>query len=97
MTRHTGAFDQDAVTAVFERAELVPREWANEPHHSYSSHSHDYHKVLYCLRGSITFFIDDGEAIDLNPGDRLDIEPGTPHSAIAGDDGVACVEAAREQ
>ena len=31
----------------------------------------------------------------LSPGDRLDLPPGTLHSALVGQAGVACVEAAR--
>ena len=70
--------------------------WSNGPGDRYGVHSHPYHKVLYCAEGSIRFVIESmAEAIDLSPGDRLDIEPGTPHSAVVGPDGVSCVEAAR--
>jgi quercetin dioxygenase-like cupin family protein len=52
--------------------------------------------VLYCTRGSIRFDLpESGESFDLNAGDRLDIPPGTTHSAIVGPDGVTCLEAAR--
>jgi len=36
----------------------------------------------------------DGD-LDLGPGDRLDLEPGTDHSATVGPHGVECLEAAR--
>jgi quercetin dioxygenase-like cupin family protein len=52
--------------------------------------------VLYCAEGGITFRLEPGgESLELRPGDRLDIEPGTMHSAIVGGEGVTCVEAAR--
>lgn len=75
---------------------LTPSQWSNGPGDTYASHSHTYHKVLYCLRGSIVFHLTEtGEDYRLTPGDRLDITPGSPHSAVVGPDGVTCVEAAR--
>ena len=73
---------------------LRPRWWSNGPGDRYEAHSHAYHKVLYCARGSIRFE-SNGGVFELHPGDRLDIPPGTPHSAAVGPGGVACVEAPR--
>jgi quercetin dioxygenase-like cupin family protein len=50
--------------------------------------------VLYCVSGSIVFHTDDGD-LELHPGDRLDIEPGTAHAATVGPEGVECMEAPR--
>jgi quercetin dioxygenase-like cupin family protein len=50
--------------------------------------------VLFCLEGSITFHLDDGD-VTLEAGDRLDLEPGTEHGATVGPRGCACVEASR--
>lgn len=41
------------------------------------------------------FVVDDDELF-LTPGDRLDIEPATPHAAVVGSDGVTCGEVAVE-
>ncbi len=71
-----------------------PRFWGNGPGDTYGRHSHDYHKVLFCLSGSIVFHVRDGD-VSLAPGDRLDIEPGTEHAATVGARGVECVEASR--
>jgi quercetin dioxygenase-like cupin family protein len=71
---------------------LSPRWWSNGPGDKYARHEHDYHKVLYCQFGSITFQTDDGD-IELAPGDRLEIEPGTEHEATVGPTGCVCVEA----
>jgi quercetin dioxygenase-like cupin family protein len=77
------------------RAEgLTPQGWANGPGDRYGWHRHDYHKVLYCVSGSIVFHTADGD-VELQSGDRLDVEPGTDHAATVGPDGVECIEAAR--
>jgi quercetin dioxygenase-like cupin family protein len=71
-----------------------PRWWSNAPGDTYGWHQHPYHKVLFCSQGSIVFHTREGE-VELYPGDRLDIEPGTDHAATVGSEGVACIEAAR--
>ena len=81
--------------ALLRREGLSPSWWSNAPGDRYGAHSHPYHKVLYCARGSIRFVLDGGRALDLSPGDRLDVPPGVSHSAIVGPRGVTCVEAAR--
>lgn len=82
-----------ALVAIFRGEGLSPSWWSSRPHDRFSPHSHRYHKVLYCAAGSITIRIEpDGPDIELHPGDRLDIEPGTSHSAMVGADGVTCVE-----
>ena len=78
----------------FEAQGLEPRAWSNGPGDRYGWHAHDYHKVLYCVSGSIVFHTGDGD-LELGPGDRLDVEPGTDHAATVGEDGVECIEAAR--
>jgi mannose-6-phosphate isomerase-like protein (cupin superfamily) len=90
--------------AVRERSEALaafraegcsaPRGWSNGPGDTYGRHAHGYHKVLFCLAGSIVFHTDDGD-VELRAGDRLDLEPDTPHAATVGPDGVECVEASR--
>lgn len=68
--------------------------WSNEPGYVYGEHEHPYHKVLFCIQGSIVFHTPDGDT-SLSEGDRLDLPPHTPHSATVGDNGVICMEAAR--
>jgi mannose-6-phosphate isomerase-like protein (cupin superfamily) len=71
-----------------------PRPWRNGPGDRYGRHEHGFHKVLYCVAGSIVFHLDDG-GVELTAGDRLDLEPHTPHAATVGPDGCECVEASR--
>jgi hypothetical protein len=70
------------------------RPWGNGPGDTYGWHEHSFHKVLFCQQGSITFHIREGD-VELRPGDRLDIEPGTEHAATVGPSGCSCVEASR--
>src|SRR5512139_2053930 len=68
--------------------------WSNAPFEIYAPHAHDYDKVLYCVRGSITFqLVGPGTWYKLSPGDRLDLPAGTVHAAEVGEQGVLCYEA----
>jgi quercetin dioxygenase-like cupin family protein len=78
--------------AVFAAAGLAPTTWSNGPGDTYARHEHTYHKVLYCVAGSIVFHTPDGDN-PLEPGDRLELDPGTPHAATVGPAGVTCMEA----
>jgi quercetin dioxygenase-like cupin family protein len=73
---------------------LSPKSWSNGPGDRYGWHEHDYHKVLYCVAGSIVFHTREGD-YELHRGDRLDVARGTSHAATVGPDGVECVEAAK--
>lgn len=74
---------------------LAPHSWSNQPGFFYQEHEHAYHKVLFCVEGSIVFHTPDGDQA-LLPGERLDLPPGARHSATVGPDGVTCMEAARD-
>ena len=73
---------------------LHPYSWSNGPRDTYSAHTHSYDKVIYVLRGSITFGLPDlGQQLTLKAGDRLDLPAGTVHDAVVGAQGVVCLEA----
>jgi len=73
---------------------LSPYAWSNGPHDTYSAHSHSYDKVIYVVRGSITFGLPElGQQLTLKTGDRLDLPAGTVHNAVVGAQGVTCLEA----
>jgi len=70
--------------------------WSNAPYEVYAPHTHDYNKVIYVVRGSITFqLIELGVWHTLKAGDRLDLPAGTVHAAEVGAEGVLCLEAHR--
>lgn len=84
----------DALEAFRAEGCSAPQSWANGPDDRYGRHAHDYHKVLFCLDGSIMFHTGE-EDVALEAGDRLDLEPGTLHGATVGPDGCECIEASR--
>ena len=96
-TAHDGPVPSQAELArrVGEETGGEARWWSNGPGDTYDWHDHPYHKVLFCSKGSVVFHTRDGD-MELGPGDRLDIEPGTEHAATVGGEGVTCVEAAKE-
>lgn len=76
---------------------LSPYSWSNGPHDVYAAHSHGYNKVIYVVKGSITFGLPDlGRQLALKAGDRLDLPAGIVHDAQVGADGVVCLEAHRD-
>jgi uncharacterized protein YjlB len=76
---------------------LDPISWSNGPHDTYSAHKHNYHKVIYVVRGSITFDLPAlKQKIELKAGDRLDLDAGIVHNAQVGAEGVLCLEGHRE-
>ena len=86
---------REAALAAFEaEGYSAPRFWSNGPGDRFGRHEHPFHKVLFCLSGSIVFHSDDGD-VELTAGDRLDLEPETRHAATVGAAGCSCVEASR--
>lgn len=82
---------------LYAREGLNPYRWSNGPGDRYAVHQHAYHKIIYVVRGTITFQLPDrGEALTLHAGDRLDLPAHVRHGARVGDDGVVCLEAHRE-
>ncbi len=68
--------------------------WANGPGDRYGAHEHAYDKVIVATAGSIRFGLPaTGDAVVLATGDRLELPAGTCHDAVAGSDGVTCLEA----
>jgi hypothetical protein len=52
--------------------------------------------VVFVSQGSITFALPHhGRDLRLSAGDRLELPAGVAHSAVAGPQGVACIEAHR--
>jgi quercetin dioxygenase-like cupin family protein len=73
---------------------LSPYSWSNGPGDVYNAHSHGYDKVVYVVRGSITFGLPtENHTMVLNAGDRLDLPAGIVHNAVVGSEGVFCLEA----
>ena len=79
---------------IYRQEGLSPYAWSNGPGDVYPAHVHAYHKVLYVVRGSITWELPDlAQEIETHPGDRIDLPRGTSHAARVGPRGVTCLEA----
>ena len=83
---------EDQIIAPMPADDLAPHAWGNGPADSYGWHEHSYGKLLYCIRGRITFHAGSGDA-DLGPRDRLVLPPHAPHAATVGADAVRCGKA----
>ncbi len=84
---------EELLLAIMTEQGLNPYSWSNGPDDVYSAHKHEYNKVIYVVRGSITFGLPLlKKQIILHAGDRLDLPAGTVHDAQVGADGVVCLE-----
>jgi quercetin dioxygenase-like cupin family protein len=65
----------------------------NESGQKYLAQRHEYAKIIYVIRGSITYRIpESGEEATLHPGDKLEIAAGVNHEAEVGPYGVVYLE-----
>jgi quercetin dioxygenase-like cupin family protein len=62
-----------------------------EPGAVVPEHRHDNEQLGFVIQGSIRFTVD-GETRDLGPGGTWRILGGTPHDAVAGDEGAVVVD-----
>jgi quercetin dioxygenase-like cupin family protein len=85
---------EEQMRGILDQEGLQPYRWSNGPGDVYAAHTHPFHKVIYVVKGSITFgFTGDGEQATLQAGDRLELPAGTAHDAVVGSEGVVCLEA----
>jgi mannose-6-phosphate isomerase-like protein (cupin superfamily) len=89
------AADRAAVERFLRAAGVEPYPWSNGPGDRYAAHEHGFTKLLMCAAGSIRFDLDDGESMELQPGDGFVLPPGTRHSAVVGSNGCTCLEGHR--
>lgn len=86
--------DESDLSLQMKREGLRPARWSNGPDAVYGLHDHPYGKIVVVESGSITFTIEPGQrVIAMKRGDRLEVPPRTPHSAVVGSEGVVCLEA----
>lgn len=83
------------ITRTMKQDGLRPYQWENAPNYRYAVRSHNYHKVLYVLEGSLEIVLpDSNQRARIRPGDRVDIPAGVRHGTIVGSSGAKCAEAA---
>jgi quercetin dioxygenase-like cupin family protein len=87
---------ESGIRSILAQENLRPYAWGNNPGDTYQAHTHGYDKVIYVVRGSITFGLpEEDRQVTLQAGDRLELSAGTQHNAIVGEHGVLCLEAHR--
>ncbi len=67
-------------------------EWQDKPGTVYPEHSHVGKVALFVTEGSIDFTLN-GVTTNYKTGDRIDVPPATPHTAVVGLQGVQFVVA----
>lgn len=88
--------DEATIRKILAAEGFKPYRWSNNPGDVYGAHSHTFHKVIYVVKGSITFGLPDtGDRILLHTVDRLDLPADVSHNAVVGNEGVVCLEAQR--
>ena len=65
-------------------------EWQDKPGTVYPEHSHQDKVTIFITEGSLELTIL-GETRELKTGDRFDVPPGIPHSAVVGPQGCQYV------
>ena len=87
--------DEGTLRSLLGGEGLDATRWSNGPGDRYAAHRHSFHKVIYCVEGSITFTLPelDNRSFLMTPGDRLDLPTGVLHAALVGEQGVVCLEA----
>ncbi len=89
--------DERVLREYFRMEGLSPYAWSNMPGDTYAAHTHPYDKVIYVVRGLITWVLPQAnQEIETRAGDRLDLPRGTVHAARVGSEGVTCLEAHKE-
>ena len=78
--------DRDRIEARYAEEGLRPYAWSNGPGDRYGWHTHGHTKILYCVRAASSSTR--ARRPRAQPGDRLEVDPGTEHAASVGDDGV---------
>ena len=70
--------------------------WEVEPNQNYLPHAHVYAETLWVVRGTITLVLPiDRRMLELMPGDRVLVPPGTLHTTFAGPEGARYLVATR--
>jgi uncharacterized protein YjlB len=84
---------ESTLRQLFADEGMIPYQWSNMLADIYRAHTHSFDKVIYVLRGSITFGLPElGQQLTLTAGDRLDLPAGIVHDAVVGAQGVVCLE-----
>jgi quercetin dioxygenase-like cupin family protein len=86
--------DRESIQARLSAEGLQPSSWTEHANGRFAEHHHEFDKVVVVVEGRITFGLTGyGVGFLLTPGERLDLPAGISHEALAGPQGVTCLEA----
>jgi uncharacterized protein YjlB len=83
-----------AIRTLMQAEGLEPAIWSSTPGDIYHFATVSQPKVIWVVQGSITFILPghDCQQVTLQPGDRLELPPHTPHLGLVGPEGLRCLE-----
>ncbi|WP_456452815.1 cupin domain-containing protein [Hydrogenimonas sp.] len=83
---HTGITDEKTIRETLEKEGYFNIfRWCDAAGTRYPEHTHPHDEVRWILSGRL-FIIEEGATLDLGPGDRMESEADTPHSAFVPED-----------
>jgi len=78
---------------IMRQQNLNPVSVSNRPLDTYFPHKHTFHKVVYVVRGSVTFTLPAlKKKFELKAGDRFDLPAGIVHGVEIGAEGAVFLE-----
>ncbi|WP_201353297.1 cupin domain-containing protein [Hydrogenimonas urashimensis] len=80
---HTGIMDEQVIRETLEKEGYFKIfKWCDSAGTHYGEHTHPHHEVRWILSGRLRI-VEKGETLELMPGDRMESDADTPHSAYA--------------
>jgi len=80
---HTGVSDEGKIRETLRQEGFFNVfKWCDRAGTRYPTHTHPHYEVRWILSGRLVIE-EGGTAVELKPGDRMESEPDTPHSAYA--------------
>lgn len=80
---HTGITDEKQIKKTLQEEGFSNIfTWTDSQGTHYPTHTHPHYEVRWIVDGTLQIE-EDGNIIELNPGDRIESEPNTPHAAYA--------------
>jgi quercetin dioxygenase-like cupin family protein len=76
---HLGPLQLSTLRRALEGEGMVTAWWSDVPGTHIPIHAHDFPETRWVLSGFLRVTLG-GAALELGPGDRLDLPPGTPHA-----------------
>ena len=84
---------ENLLKEIMRQNNLDPVVMTNNPYDTYFAHKHTFHKVVYIVRGTVTFNLPIlKKKFVLIAGDRFDLPAGIVHSVEIGAEGAVFLE-----